>query len=128
MSRSNAAIFQSEFPPRTFDLITCSEVLYYLRDRLALKQIVRQIAQSLKPNGHVLMANPNSVTDDRTVTGFDFSEIGALFIGQAFAEELELNFSRTFALRCTGFSCSGAEGFRAQPASSRRKSARLRAR
>ena len=32
------------------------------------------------------------VNDDRTVTGFDFSEMGAVFIGQAFAEEPEFEF------------------------------------
>jgi peptidoglycan/xylan/chitin deacetylase (PgdA/CDA1 family)/2-polyprenyl-3-methyl-5-hydroxy-6-metoxy-1,4-benzoquinol methylase/glycosyltransferase involved in cell wall biosynthesis len=86
------ADISDQFPPGIFDLITCSEVLYYLRDRFALKKVVRQIARSLAPNGHLLMANANSVNDDRTVTGFDFSEIGAVFMGQAFAEELEFEF------------------------------------
>ena len=51
------------------------------KDRFALKKLVRQIAQSLEPNGRLLMANANSVNDDRTVTGFDFSQFGAMFMG-----------------------------------------------
>ena len=87
-----AVDISNEFPAGIFDLIICSEVLCYLRDRFTLKKIVRQIVKSLAPNGHLLMANANSVSDDRTLTGFDFNEIGAVFIGQAFAEELEFDF------------------------------------
>lgn len=56
-----------------------------LPGRSALKKLIHQITQSLRPNGYFLIANHNSVNDDRTVTGFDFSEIGAVFIGQAFS-------------------------------------------
>ena len=81
-----------EFPSGTFDLIVCSEVLYYMQDRFALKKIVDKISKVLAPNGYLVMAHANSVNDDRTSTGFDFAEIGALFIGQAFAEEPEFEF------------------------------------
>lgn len=80
------------FPAGTFDLIVCSEVLYYQRDRFAFKKLARHIARSLAPNGLLLMAHVNSVNDDRSLTGFDFSEIGAVFIGQQFAEEPDLDF------------------------------------
>lgn len=86
------ADFSERFPPGVFDLIICSEAIYYLRDRFAVNKLVRQIAQSLTPNGYLLTANANVISDDRTVTGFDFSEIGAVFIGQAFAEELDFEF------------------------------------
>ncbi len=40
------------------------------------------------------MTHPNSVNDDRSVTGFDFSEIGAVFIGEQFAAEPAFDFSK----------------------------------
>ncbi|MBV9286732.1 MAG: polysaccharide deacetylase family protein [Hyphomicrobiales bacterium] len=80
------------FPQGAFDLIVCSEVLYYLRDRPALKKLVRRIADSLAPHGHLLMTHSNSVNDDKTATGFDFNEIGAVFIGEQLAEEPALDF------------------------------------
>ena len=86
------ADINEQLPQGDFDLITCSEVLYYQRDRFALKQLVRRIAQSLAPNGHLIMAHSNSVNDDRTMTGFDFSEIGAVFIGEQFAAEPAFEF------------------------------------
>jgi peptidoglycan/xylan/chitin deacetylase (PgdA/CDA1 family)/SAM-dependent methyltransferase/GT2 family glycosyltransferase len=80
------------FFPGAFDLIVCSEVIYYLKTRFAVKKIAWQIAQSLSPNGHLLMTHSNSVSDDRAVTGFDFNEIGSEFIGRQFAQELAFEF------------------------------------
>jgi peptidoglycan/xylan/chitin deacetylase (PgdA/CDA1 family) len=67
------------------DLITCSEVLYYLQDRFALSDFARRLSTMIIPGGHLVMAHANMVADDRSVTGFDFNEIGAKFIGETFA-------------------------------------------
>jgi hypothetical protein len=79
-------------PTGPFDLIVCSEVLYYPKDQFAFQKLVERITQSLAPKGHLLMAHVNSVSDDRTATGFDFSEIGAVFIGEQFAKVSALEF------------------------------------
>ena len=55
-------------PEGRFDLIVCSEVLYYLRDRFALENCARQVAATLPIDGHLLMTHANMVTDDRSTT------------------------------------------------------------
>jgi peptidoglycan/xylan/chitin deacetylase (PgdA/CDA1 family)/glycosyltransferase involved in cell wall biosynthesis len=87
-------------PAGPFQLITCSEVLYYCEDMFALKKFAAKIVQALAPNGCLVMANANSVSDDRTTTGFDFSEIGAVFMGRIFAELPELEFIRELRTPC----------------------------
>lgn len=86
------ADISERLPDGPFDLIVCSEVLYYLKDRFAVQDLARRIAKALAPNGRLLMAHANCVNDDRTVTGFDFSEIGAVFIGERFAAEPAFDF------------------------------------
>jgi SAM-dependent methyltransferase len=80
------------FPQGSFDLIICSEVLYYVQDVVALRQIVGEIRAALSIGGFFLMANANSVSDDRTTSGFDFAEVGSAFIGETFAEAPMLEF------------------------------------
>jgi peptidoglycan/xylan/chitin deacetylase (PgdA/CDA1 family)/2-polyprenyl-3-methyl-5-hydroxy-6-metoxy-1,4-benzoquinol methylase len=75
---------------RGYDLVVCSEILYYLQDRPAIERFARRVLESLAPGGHLIMAHPNMVTDDRSETGFDFNEIGAKSLGEIFAS-------------CTGF-------------------------
>jgi peptidoglycan/xylan/chitin deacetylase (PgdA/CDA1 family) len=75
-----------------FDLIVCSEILYYLRDRYALAAFAGQVKHALRPGGYLLMTHANMVSDDKTQTGFDFNEIGAKFIGETFSSEQELDF------------------------------------
>lgn len=69
-----------------FDLIICSEVLYYLKDRSELQRLAARLAESLNPGGHLLMAHANLVVDDNHATGFDWMHgYGAKFIGETFA-------------------------------------------
>jgi len=77
-----------------FDLIICSEILYYLRDRYAVEALAGQVAQKLPPGGYLLMTHANMVSDDKSQTGFDFNEIGARFIGETFSSEPGLEFIR----------------------------------
>jgi len=77
-----------------FDLIICSEILYYLRDRYAVEAFASQVKDALPPGGYVLMAHANMVSDDKSQTGFDFNEIGAKFIGETLSSEPGLEFIR----------------------------------
>jgi len=77
-----------------YDLVVCSEILYYLHDRAAIEKFARQVWNSMKPGGHLLMTHPNMVSDDRSETGFDFNEIGAKGIGTVFASCAGLEFLR----------------------------------
>lgn len=81
-------------PGADFDLIVCSEILYYLRDRSAVERFASQAHDALTPGGHVLMAHANMVSDDRSETGFDFNEIGARTIGEVFSTHRGLEFER----------------------------------
>ncbi len=77
-----------------FDLIICSEILYYLRDRYAVEAFASQVKEALPVGGYILMAHANMVSDDRSQTGFDFNEIGAKFIGETFSSEPGFEFIR----------------------------------
>jgi peptidoglycan/xylan/chitin deacetylase (PgdA/CDA1 family)/2-polyprenyl-3-methyl-5-hydroxy-6-metoxy-1,4-benzoquinol methylase len=77
-----------------YDLVVCSEILYYLSDRAAIENFARQVWNSMKPGGHLLMTHSNMVSDDKFATGFDFNEIGAKDIGAIFASCLGLEFLR----------------------------------
>jgi peptidoglycan/xylan/chitin deacetylase (PgdA/CDA1 family) len=81
-------------PAEEFELIICSEILYYLRDRYAVEAFANQVKEALPLGGHLLMAHANMVSDDKSQTGFDFNEIGAKFIGDTFSSEPGLEFIR----------------------------------
>jgi len=81
-------------PGDDYDLIICSEVLYYLRDGAAVAAFAKKLRDSLIMGGHLLMTHANMVSDDRDSTGFDFNEIGAKFIGKTFAHCEGLEFTR----------------------------------
>lgn len=81
-------------PAGEYDLIVCSELLYYLRDRYALEVFASQVKEALATGGYLLMTHANMVSDDKSRTGFDFNEIGAQFIGEIFSSESELEFLR----------------------------------
>ena len=72
--------------PGLFDLIVCSEILYYVGNRFALAAVARKLADALKPGGHLLMAHANAVVDDASSTGFEWAVgFGAKVIGETFA-------------------------------------------
>lgn len=81
-------------PDDGYNLIICSEILYYLRDRYALTRFANRVKQALPSGGHLLMTHANMVSDDKSQTGFDFNEIGAQFIGETFSSEPGLEFIR----------------------------------
>lgn len=67
-----------------YDLVVCSEVLYYLADHAAVERFARQVSQALRPGGQVLLTHGNMVSDDKAATGFDFHSIGAKSIAAIF--------------------------------------------
>jgi peptidoglycan/xylan/chitin deacetylase (PgdA/CDA1 family)/SAM-dependent methyltransferase len=79
--------------PGKFDLIVCSEVLYYVNGLHALRKVARKIADALEPEGNLLTAHANVVVDDPTSPGFDWDvPFGAKAIGQILAETPLLRF------------------------------------
>ena len=79
--------------PGSFDLIVCSEVLYYVGERGNLRTIARKFADALRPDGHLLMAHANLVVDDPDQPGYAWDlPFGAKVIGETFAELCSLRF------------------------------------
>jgi peptidoglycan/xylan/chitin deacetylase (PgdA/CDA1 family) len=72
--------------PGRFDLIVCSEVLYYSADVGGLRAIARKLADATEPGGYLLTAHANLVVDDPHQTGFDWDcPFGAKVIGEVLA-------------------------------------------
>jgi peptidoglycan/xylan/chitin deacetylase (PgdA/CDA1 family) len=70
--------------PGGFDVVVCSEVLFYLPPEV-LREVAPKIAACLKRGGHLLLAHGNLVSDDRARTGFDWGHpFGAKTIGEVF--------------------------------------------
>lgn len=73
--------------PGRFDLIVCSEVLYFTRNRKKLKAVAQKLANALKPGGQLIMAHANIVVDEPDCPGFDWHHaFGAKGIGETFAK------------------------------------------
>ena len=83
--------------PGLFDLIVCSEVLYYLRDRESLQAFANRIGQSLSDDGILISAHANVQTEDPQESGFRWPHsFGAKGIGEAFAAAPDLEFTSEF--------------------------------
>lgn len=73
--------------PHSLDLITCSEVLYYLSDEDELRTVAARIGQALKPGGHLISAHAFVVPDSNGRTAFDWDNpFGADTIARVFGE------------------------------------------
>ena len=87
-------ISKDEIPGR-YDVIVCSEVLYYLGRRTRLEAFAGQLAKALKPGGRLVMAHANLTADDPDSPGYDWSfNYGAKVIGETFAATPDLSFTR----------------------------------
>ncbi|MGQ0648899.1 MAG: glycosyltransferase, partial [Gemmatimonadaceae bacterium] len=58
--------------PRGFDLIVCSEMLYYVGGRDELQRAAEKLVSGLAPGGHLLTTHANVLVDDPGRTGFDW--------------------------------------------------------
>ena len=70
--------------PAGYDLIVCSEALYYVSSEEQLDRVLQAIARALQPGGCLLTANAHALVDDATVAGFDWDvPLGGRRIGEA---------------------------------------------
>jgi peptidoglycan/xylan/chitin deacetylase (PgdA/CDA1 family)/2-polyprenyl-3-methyl-5-hydroxy-6-metoxy-1,4-benzoquinol methylase len=69
--------------PGQFDLIVCSEILYYLGTVERLHAVMQKLIDALVPGGLLVMEHANLVSDDPDRTGFDWPghSFGAKTIG-----------------------------------------------
>jgi peptidoglycan/xylan/chitin deacetylase (PgdA/CDA1 family) len=79
-------VFEEEMPDG-YDLIVCSEMLYYAASQEQLARTVRSIAQALTPGGRLVTANAHALVDDGTAPGFDWDvQFGAKRIEETILE------------------------------------------
>lgn len=64
-------LFEEPLPGR-FDLIVCSELLYYAPGRATLARVARALADGLAPGGHLVAAHAHVLVDDERAPGFDW--------------------------------------------------------
>ncbi|PZR83100.1 MAG: hypothetical protein DI537_35435 [Stutzerimonas stutzeri] len=64
--------FFREDGPARFDLVVCSELLYYLPDEAALRQAALRLRDALAPGGTLLTLHSLLVDDEPDRTGFDW--------------------------------------------------------
>lgn len=73
--------------PEGFDLIVCSEVLYFAGSVVELREVARRLAAALLPEGYLLTAHASLVVDEPDRPGFDWDfPFGARVIGEALVE------------------------------------------
>ncbi len=81
--------------PGTFDLIICSEMLYYLGSLKRLRVAAKKLARGLNPDGMLVMAHMNLLVDEPHETGFDWQlPFGAKIIGQTFQDVSRLRLTQ----------------------------------
>jgi glycosyltransferase involved in cell wall biosynthesis/peptidoglycan/xylan/chitin deacetylase (PgdA/CDA1 family)/2-polyprenyl-3-methyl-5-hydroxy-6-metoxy-1,4-benzoquinol methylase len=72
---------------RKFDLIVCSEMLYFVGDKKNLKNIASKISAALNPDGYLLTAHAHQVIDDPNKPGYEWGlPFGAKVIGDTLAK------------------------------------------
>ncbi len=85
-------LVKDAFPGR-FDLIVCSEMLYYVADRRTLPAFAAKIADALGPGGHFLTAHPNMAGDEPGMPGFDWdASVSAKDVAEVFGALPQLRF------------------------------------
>ncbi|MGQ0765852.1 MAG: glycosyltransferase [Gemmatimonadota bacterium] len=69
-----------------FDLIVCSEVLYYMGDTDRLSTVGCKLLAALRPGGRLVCAHAHLLVDDPTAPGFNWAmTYGAKTIAESFA-------------------------------------------
>jgi peptidoglycan/xylan/chitin deacetylase (PgdA/CDA1 family)/GT2 family glycosyltransferase/ubiquinone/menaquinone biosynthesis C-methylase UbiE len=72
--------------PGKFDLIICSEVLYYIDGIKDLESFARRVADALNPGGYFITAHAHLVVDEPNCPGYNWGyPFGAKVIGDTFS-------------------------------------------
>jgi peptidoglycan/xylan/chitin deacetylase (PgdA/CDA1 family)/2-polyprenyl-3-methyl-5-hydroxy-6-metoxy-1,4-benzoquinol methylase len=72
--------------PGRFDLIVCSEMLYFMGEQEDLRVVAQKLADALEPGGYLLVAHANLIVDEPERTGFNWNlPFGAKVIGTTLA-------------------------------------------
>lgn len=58
--------------PSGFDLVVCSEILYFAGSDDTLARTARKVASALRPGGRLVAAHANVIADDPDQPGFDW--------------------------------------------------------
>jgi 2-polyprenyl-3-methyl-5-hydroxy-6-metoxy-1,4-benzoquinol methylase len=77
---------QDALPFEQFDLIVCSEVLYYVGSQTILQEVTEKLAQALKPGGSLITSNHYRVHDADTDRLRQPRVFGAQVIGKTLAQ------------------------------------------
>lgn len=81
--------------PGTFELVICSEVLYYVGSKTDLKNVALKMMNAVEPGGYILMAHAHVVADEPDCAGFDWMvPFGARGISDTFSSIPELRLSK----------------------------------
>lgn len=77
--------------PGSYQLIVCSEVLYYVNGREALEALALKLTEALSPNGYLVAAHSNVLVDEPDQPGFNWDlPFGAKTIGKILAGTFSL--------------------------------------
>jgi len=79
-------IFEND-PPGTYDLVVCSEILYYL-ERDALPAVADRLVKSLNPGGYLTLIHARAKGDD--TAGVELKKFGAKTIHEMFIADHRL--------------------------------------
>lgn len=83
----NRVDFFAEPVEGRWNLIVCSEVLYFLNDVIALRSMAGRLRDALAPGGYILAAHAKLLVDDRSQSGFEWNhEFGGATITRVLAE------------------------------------------
>lgn len=73
--------------PGTFDLIVCSEVLYFLSDVAELQAVAGKLVAALEPGGTLVSVHANTIADAPDEVGYDWDvPFGGRTIGNVFEQ------------------------------------------
>lgn len=72
--------------PEGFDLVVCSEMLYYVSDRDGLAHLARRMIDAVVPGGYLVTMHSHALVDSPSETGFDWDvPFGASYIAEVFS-------------------------------------------
>jgi peptidoglycan/xylan/chitin deacetylase (PgdA/CDA1 family) len=74
-----------------YDLIVCSEVLFYVGDRASLAEVAEKLKGALRSRGRLILAHANLLVDEPDRAGFDWDlPFGSKVIGETVGSRLRL--------------------------------------